>query len=96
MNEVSARSGLGLNDSITMATAHGLSIDQVSDAMMHQYSPQIAADNSSFDFGALPNGSQLYTDRGEMPGQSGGLQVSQLNNKSTTLPSILPAISPNT
>ena len=73
LNEVSARSGLGLNDSITMATAHGLSIDQVSDAMMHQYSPQIAADNSSFDFGALPNGSQLYTDRESMPGQSGGL-----------------------
>jgi len=104
LNELSARSGLGINDSITMAT--GASIDQVSEVMMpHQQSPFVGAEQSSFDFGALPQGSQLNTERESQPdggrqiwdgATSGGLKVSQLNNKSTTLPSIYPGASPNT
>ena len=66
--------------------------------MPHQHSPFVGAEQSSFDFGALPQGSQLNTERESLPegGASGGLKVSQLNNKSTTLPSIYPAASPNT
>ena len=103
LNEGSQKNFQLLDSSVfTQATGHGTSIDQTSAAMANQRTPNpYDMQNSSFALDDLNQDSQMVTERGDRgdiyPSQqpskmSAGLMLGPINQQSSHLPNILPAI----